>query len=233
LKSIRKIPEKLRVIPRAQMLQRGSYRLVEEQEGAVTIKGAVSGRQPPAQWNEPDWILALHEAMWDRAQFAYYEGLDAGFKLGADYGRQEAEKATADFRRMMQALEMSLLEFYNGLERWSVKLSLAVAEKVIGQAANEHEQLVKATVRRALAEIADRTRILVRVHPSDYEAMKSMRSEITSLSEGIEHFKIESDGSVTPGSCRVETPSGLLDADFTAQLAELRRALILHEEVGA
>jgi flagellar biosynthesis/type III secretory pathway protein FliH len=227
------MPEKRPVIPRAQMLQRGSYRLVEEQEGAVTIKGAVSGHRPPAQWNEPDWILALHEAMWDRAHFAYYEGLDSGFKLGTDYGHQEAEKATAEFRRMMQALEMSLLEFYNGLERWSIKLSLAVAEKVIGQAANEHEQLVKATVRRALAEIADRTRILVRVHPSDYEAMKSMRSEITSLSEGIEHFKIEADGSVTPGSCRVETPSGLLDADFTAQLAELRRALILHEEVGA
>jgi flagellar biosynthesis/type III secretory pathway protein FliH len=56
---------------------------------------------------------------------------------------------------------------------------------------------------------------------------------MTALCEGIEHFKIEADGGITPGSCRVETPSGLLDADFTTQLAELRRALILHEEAEA
>ena len=227
------MPEKLRVIPRAQMLQQGSYRLVVGQEGAVTIKGSASKHQTPAEWNATDWVLALNEAIWDQAHFAYYEGLDAGFKLGTTCGRREAEKAAADFERTLQTMEMSLLDYYNNLERWSVKLALAVAEKVIGQAADEHEQLVKTTVRRALTELADRTRILVHVHPSDYEVMKSMRSEITSLSEGIEHFKIEADGSVTPGSCRVETPSGLLDADFTTQLAELRRALILHEEVGA
>jgi len=223
------MPEKLRVIPRAQMLQQGSYRLVAGQESAVTIKGSVSKHQRPAEWNETDWVLALNEAVWDHAHFAYYEGLDAGFKLG----RQQAEQTGADFRRMLQTIEKSLLEYYDNLERWSVKLSLAVAEKVVGKAAAEHEQLVRTTVQRAITELADRTRILVHVHPSDYEVMKSMRSEITSLSEGIEHFKIEADGSVTPGSCRVETPSGLLDADFTTQLAELRRALILHEEVGA
>ena len=227
------MPEKLRVIPRAQMLLQGSYRLVEGREGAVTIKGSASKHHPPPEWNETDWVLALHDASWDHAQFAYYEGLDAGFRLGVAQGRREAEKTAADFQRTLQTMEMSLLDYYGNLERWTVKLSMAVAEKVIGQAANEHEQLAKATVRRALVELADRTRILVRVHPSDYEVMKSMRSEITSLSEGIEHFKIEADGSVTPGSCRVETPSGLLDADFTTQLAELRRALILHEEAGA
>jgi flagellar biosynthesis/type III secretory pathway protein FliH len=87
-------------------------------------------------------------------------------------------------------------------------------------------------VRQALQETADKTRLLVRVHPADYEILKTLRSEITALSEGIEHFKIEADGTITRGSCRVETASGLLDADFATQLLELRRALIPPEEVS-
>jgi len=220
----------MRVIPRAQTLPKGSYRLVEGPQGAVTIKAADSQVKKAAEWNEADWMLMLNEAVGEQAEFAYYEGLDEGFNVGLERGRSEAEAAAVNFRRALEALEMSLLEFYNGVERWTVKLAMNVAEKVIGQAADQHQELVKQTVRRAITEIADKSRVLVKVHPSDFEALKGIRSEISALSEGIEHFNIEADNSVTPGSCRVETPSGLLDADFTTQLTELRRALILHEE---
>jgi len=99
------------------MLRQGSYRLVEGQADAITIKRSSARHQSPAQWNETDWLLALHDSIGEQAQFAYYEGLDAGYKLGVAQGRLGAEKAAGEFGRMLHALEMSLLEFYNGLER--------------------------------------------------------------------------------------------------------------------
>ncbi len=225
-----KPPEKLRGIPRASTLRQGTYRLATDPSGAVIIKAAPAAGSRPTAFNETDWFLALAESSWEKAETAYYRGLDEGYKVGLERGRKEAEEAAVHFRRALEGMEMSLLEFYAGVERWSVKLAMTIAEKVIGRAADQHEDLVRQTVRRAIQETADRTRILVRVHPSDFDTLKSMRSDITALSEGIEHLRIEADDGVTPGSCRVETPSGLLDADFTTQLAELRRALLLHEE---
>lgn len=232
MRGSRKPPEKLRGIPRAGTLRQGSYRLVTDPSQTVIIKPPAAAAQRQTELNETDWFYQMLDAVWDKAEKAYYQGLDEGYKIGLEKGRAESQEVAVNFRRTLETLDLSLLEFYSGVERWSVKLAMNLAEKIIGRAAEQHQELVKQTVRQAIQETADKTRILVRVHPSDYETLKALRSEITALSEGIEHFKIEADGAVTPGSCRVETPSGLLDADFTTQLRELRRALILHEEAA-
>jgi flagellar assembly protein FliH len=228
----RKPPEKLRTIPKAKTLRLGSYRLVTDPAQSVMIKPVEASPRKPVELNETDWFYQMLDSIWDKAETAYYQGLDEGFKLGLERGQSEAQALAVNFRRTLETLDVTLLEFYTGVEHWSVKLSMNIAEKVIGGAAEEHRDLVKQTVRQALQETADKTRLLVRVHPADYEILKTLRSEITALSEGIEHFKIEADSTITRGSCRVETASGLLDADFATQLLELRRALIPPEEVS-
>ena len=220
----------MRGIPRAMTLRQGSYRLVAGSAQSVMIKPAEPSVKKPADLNETDWFYQMLDAVWDKAEKAYYHGLDEGYALGLEKGRSESQELTVAFRRAIETLDLGLLEFYSGVERWSVKLAMNIAEKVVGRAADQHLDLIKQTVRQAIQETADKTRILVRVHPSDYEVLKGIRTEITALSEGIEHFKIEADNAITPGSCRVESPSGLLDADFTTQLQELRRALIMREE---
>jgi flagellar assembly protein FliH len=226
-----KHPEKLRAIPRAQMLRQGSYRLSSDPAQAVVIKSARTLHKKPVEMNETDWFYSVLDAVWEKSEQAYYQGLDEGFGIGLRRGQAQSGEAAANFRRVLETLELNLLEFYSGVEHWSVKLAVNLAEKVIGNAADQHQDLIKETVRRTIKESADKSQILVRVHPSDYEVLRSVRTEITALSEGIEHFKIEADGGITPGSCRVETPSGLLDADFSTQMRELRRALDVPEEI--
>lgn len=220
--------ETVSVIPRAQTIRRGSYRLVEDPSGAVTVKIPSLDGGAAGELNQTDWFLYLMDSGWEKAEEAYYRGLEEGFQMGLSAGRSDV----VNFRRTLESLDMSLLEFYSGVERWSVKLALKIAEKVVGQAAREQEDLVRQTVRRAIQETADKTRILIKVNPGDLEVLKGVRDEIGDLFEGIEHFKIETDMSIAPGSCRVTSPSGLLDADFTTQLQELRRALIFQSESG-
>jgi flagellar biosynthesis/type III secretory pathway protein FliH len=230
MRSFKKAPEKLRGMLKAGTLRQGSYRLVTDPSQTVVIKPATPISKKQAELNETDWFYQMLDAVWEQAEQAYYQGLEEGYTAGLEKGREDAKQIALNFRRTLETMETNLLEYYTGVEHWSVKLSLSVAEKVVGRAAEQHLDLIQQTVRQAIQETADKTRLLVRVHPADFETLKDIRTEITALSEGIEHFKIEADGAVTPGSCRIETPAGLLDADFNTQLHELRRALIQHEE---
>lgn len=238
MKSQKKIPEKLQRLPRSETFRSGSYRLYDGPENAVKVSYKNRGLVDDSGFSSTDWVLLLVDAGWEKAHETYYQGLDEGYAMGyaaglaegLQEGSRRAEQATATFEQALFAMEKNLLQFYTGVERWSVKLALHIAEKVVEKAANEHEDLIKQTVRKAITETADKTRILIRVNPTDFQALKDFRADVREISEGTEHFKIEVDASITPGSCRVETPSGLVDADFTTQLGELRRVLILHEE---
>lgn len=238
MKSPKETPKKLPKLPRTETYRSGSYRLFDGPDNAVKVTHKYRTQGDGSDFSNTDWALLLVDAGWEKAHEAYYQGLDEGYRMGqaagliegSQEGKCNAEKAEAAFEQALFALEKNLLQFYVGVERWSVKLALHIAEKVVESVANEHKDLVKQTVRKAIAETADKTRILIRVNPSDFQALKDFRADIREISEGTEHFKIEVDTSITPGSCRVETPSGLVDADFMTQLGELRRALILHEE---
>ena len=240
MKGVKKTLENLHQLPRAKTFRTGSYRLFEGQENAVRVVPKYREMVDASGLSNTDWALLLVDAGWEKAQETYYKGLDEGYGKGyADglaaglrEGSAGAQQAAATFEQVLFSMERNLLQFYSGVERWSVKLAMQIAGKVVESAADEHEDLVKQTVRKAIAETADKTRILIRVNPCDFKALKGFRSDIRDLPEGTDHFKIEVDASVTPGSCRIETPSGLVDADFTTQLGELRKALILHEEAG-
>ncbi len=224
----------MRTLPKAQTMKSGSYRYIEGPDQAVLVRHSPKRDADTENMSGTDWMLLFMDAGWEKAENAYYQGLEEGYAMGLQeglhQGRCEAEKTADCFTETLTNLESRLMKYYDGVERWAVKLAMKIAEKVIAQAASENKNLVEQTVRKAIAETADKSRIVIKVNPSDYEALKEFKTSVTALSEGIEHFRMESDAGITPGSCRVETPSGLLDADFTTQIGELRRALILQEE---
>jgi flagellar assembly protein FliH len=225
---------KLDNVPPAKMFRQGSYRFISGPGKSVLVRHSSEESTDISGLNNTDLLLLAVDAGWEKAEQAYYQGLEEGFATGysqgISQGRSEAQQTALAMEHSLNSVESSLLKFYSDLERWTVKLAMKIAEKIIGKAADEQENLVHQTVRRALAEVADKTKVLVKVNPADYEALKDFRTSVTALTEGIEHFKIEADSGITPGSCRIETPSGLLDADFTTQISELRRALVLQEE---
>ncbi|TKJ42226.1 hypothetical protein CEE37_00690 [candidate division LCP-89 bacterium B3_LCP] len=234
MKGLTKSPQKCEGLPPTKTLKTGTYKLFEGAQEAVVVRNRHRVSSQEDTLTDSDLLLQLVDGGWEKAEKAYYEGLDEGYSMGFTVGLREgyakAERTTDFFKQALDSVEKGLLRFYAGVERWSVKLSMTIAEKVIEKAAHEHEDIVKQTVRKAIAETADKTKIIIKVNPTDLEILKDLRSDISELSEGIDHLKFEVDAGVTPGSCRVETPSGLVDADFTTQLSELRKALILHEE---
>ncbi|MFH1863096.1 MAG: FliH/SctL family protein [bacterium] len=214
--------------PQKRTLPSGSYRFSKDHPVAVKSdyersRKSHSPRSDPL--NATDWGLNFLDSGWAQAEQAYYQGIEEGYITGLECGRREVEAVALQFQQTLQSLESGLLQFYHEIQKWSIQLTLAVAEKVIEQAAQDYKGIVEQQIRRAIHEAADRTRILVRINPADFEVLQSIRTEINGLSEGIEHFKVEADQAITQGSCEVRTPSEEIQADFRIQLSEIQRVL--------
>jgi flagellar biosynthesis/type III secretory pathway protein FliH len=105
-----------------------------------------------------------------------------------------------------------------------VKLVFAIAEKVIGQQMKENDQAILGVVSQAL-DSAIGNKILVRVHPSDYEKLKAQEAQLLSQVEATKTISFKEDDSVKVGGCIVESEIGTVDAQLDTQLSAIKKAL--------
>ncbi|MEM6672751.1 MAG: FliH/SctL family protein [Planctomycetota bacterium] len=142
------------------------------------------------------------------AAIAYARGRDdalreAGALLQAAAERLDAAREAAEETLSSDAVELA------------VEIARQLLKVEVDAAGYDLETIVRAAL--AAADV-DRGHCVVRLHPSDAEAVSSV-----ALREGTE---IRSDEDVPRGSVQVQTPRGLLVRDPEAALDEIREQLL-------
>ncbi|HJY75112.1 MAG TPA: FliH/SctL family protein [Burkholderiales bacterium] len=151
-------------------------------------------------------------------------------------GRQEGReaglaKATAEHAAQLKALAGLVRGARGRLDEGIGELSELGAEvvyeavcKLLGQVFASREGVI-AAVREVVRGARERSRLTVRVSPSDYA---TIRAHLDKVLEGLEAGAAEvvADERVELGGCLLETPSGSLDGRLEVQLANLRLALL-------
>lgn len=92
-------------------------------------------------------------------------------------------------------------------------LAVAVARRVVGEALEARPERVRALVREALSRVRRASRVRVRVHPADAEALADLPAELVP------------DEALARGDCVVDSDLGEVDARIEVRLEALRRAL--------
>ena len=143
-----------------------------------------------------------------------------GFEEGVEQGQAEltgkiAQAAVAHERILREA------------EPEIVRMVMEIAEKVIGR--EMKKGAVVDVVKKALTQSVGQ-RIMVRIHPSDLEAVKERQGEILSLAGEGRAISVKEDEEVPAGGCIVETELGTVDARLETQLKAIRKALGLSEK---
>lgn len=149
-----------------------------------------------------------------------------GYRAGVEQGVRSAtqlierlEKDIADLREERAAL-------HRETEEQMLMLILDLAEKVIRHEVKTDRSVVARTIRLCLRRLRDREEVTVRVSPSELEAVRALRDEILSSSEGVHEFGVIDDRRVSPGGCVVEASSGDFDARIETQIEELRKKVM-------
>ena len=136
--------------------------------------------------------------------------------------RESVERFTGAVKDMMAQREDLIL----AAEEEVVRLAVAVARRIVGDAVRVEEELVLDTVRRALRHVVEKESVVLRVNPEDLRIVREHESDWLAVLEGTRSLDIVEDGRVRRGGCLVETEAGNVEAQIEKQLATIERALV-------
>lgn len=148
-----------------------------------------------------------------------------GYAAGEAEGREKLIKAAE--RLMKVAVEIASVKprLLREAEGETVALVCEIAVRVLGPLASERPECVVNVVNRAIAAIADREVVTIRVNPADLQFVIDSKPEIMSSVDGLKNLTFIDDHSVEAGGCIIETPSTEIDARLKTQLDEIIRVL--------
>lgn len=211
----------------------------------VDQKASTAARRPEIDVL-PDEAGVVHKRVIDARAKA--DEILAAAETDAERIRGEAEAALAQAKREAEAavkrgyaegeskglaqvteklLELQQLkaDFYEQAEPETIRLVMAIAEKVIGRLVEEHRDVVVGVVRQAL-ERAIGDRITVRLHPEDYKTVTAEEGTFREVVDRTRRLTFREDESIARGGCIVETEVGTIDAQLETQLKAIRKALV-------
>jgi flagellar assembly protein FliH len=135
--------------------------------------------------------------------------------LNADQQKNQARITTA-----IEAFRIERQKYFKDVEREVVRLSLAIASRVLHREAQMDPLFLAGAVRVALDKLADSSGVVLRVAP----AQVLVWQEMFRLSENANaQPEILGDLSLSSGECVLETRLGTIEVGVQAQLEEIEK----------
>jgi type III secretion system HrpE/YscL family protein len=163
-----------------------------------------------------DRLQALHDDQARRLAAAEQDGHAAGHEQGLAEGRQAARQELAE---RLLALNDDARRQHEQLRQQVVPLALQVVHKLLGGFAPD--AVLAALARTAMDDLLPSPGLTLWVHPEQCEAVRSRLSGHTG--EPAWPGEVRADPSGAPGTCRLETDHGSVDASLPTQLDQLQR----------
>lgn len=158
---------------------------------------------------------------------------DQGQAKGLAEGERKERERTAAARQQEQTLVANAVRqlddawktFSQTAEADVTALAFSLATRILRERAAEHQDVVAAQLKAALATIRESGVVTVRTHPSDIPALEAARAELSRDRTPALVLHIEGDASFSRGSCVVQTTNRLVDASLDTQLLRLGEVL--------
>lgn len=158
-----------------------------------------------------------------------------GFAQGVNDGRAAAQAEMDEMLETMRGLiEMASVERHKIIETAEpeiVRLSVAIAERILNQHVALDNETVLEMTRSAITRLVNRETVTVRVNPADVEIMREHRDKLMSMND-IDNMRIIEDQRVDRGGVLIETDAGTIDAKISTQLREARRLLAVEDPIS-
>lgn len=163
------------------------------------------------------------------------EGRIAGLESGRTEGFDAAEQSHSPrLAAIAEGWDEALQAFLAGRDqlreearRDLLRLSIAIAERVLGQLPEHDPTIVAAQVDAAVKMLAGATRLRVRVHPEDKPIIESHFGTAQAMIGAAAEFDVvmEVDPEIVRGGCLVSAGDGEVDARLDAQMSRIVKGL--------
>jgi flagellar assembly protein FliH len=164
-------------------------------------------------------------------QDAYGKGMTQGKEQGKQQGYTEAKE---EFDERVAALQQKVhevcttvanekLRLLQESENTCIRLSFAVAKKVVKQEVDENREIVCNVIKDALGYISSYDGLRVRVHPADADTLSGKQGFWHELTGDNDRVRVVEDETIQQGGAVVESHFGDVDARIGVQLSEINQ----------
>ena len=224
-----------RVIRTAQVTEAAHYTVVPFDLDEVPALAEMTPDQSvagatAANHTERERLLALalqeFEQRLHQREQVYVEGIREADARAEAKLRAEVTAAVARFTSAVDALQAERSALLLGAEETAVRLTLAIARKIVADTVRIDEKFVLQIVRRALRYAAEAHQVVVRVHPSDLGLVQEHAAEWAQAARRSRSLRIEADDQQQRGSCVIGTEACEIAAAIEDQLRVIETALV-------
>ncbi len=143
--------------------------------------------------------------------------------------RQGEETALNEFQQNLFESREIREKVWRETEKDLLRLSVRLAEKIIGREIKKDTKAIIDIVSTALQNARQQERLTVRVNPSDLPTVEKEKEKFSSGGR-IQFVDFVADPRVSTGGCLIESEVGTIDARLETQLRVLERALLSQSE---
>jgi flagellar assembly protein FliH len=158
-------------------------------------------------------------------EIGFQQGFEQGVQQGGIAAQQQVYQQLIESRDIfIQAIRQRHL-MLTSCEPQLARLSVKIAEKLVGEELKCNPETIIGIVRTALHGIGDRDEVAIRVNPADYDQVIAHRSDFEKMIEGLKKFEITADAAIDLGGAAIETNLGNIDARLNTRVAALTAGL--------
>jgi flagellar assembly protein FliH len=188
---------------------------------SLTRPGQATSANPPARASAAMEQRSLELDRTRKLELAHarQEGVDEGLRQGREAAAGEVQNASDRLARTLQEVAQQRNKLRAEAEREIVKLSLAIAQRILFREISTDPDAIAGIVNAALQKLQKRNIARVKVYPAGAPAVRAAleRTGNTPLIEVVP------DPSLAIGGLLFETSQGDLDASIETQLQEIQR----------
>lgn len=163
---------------------------------------------------------------------AYARGHEAGERAGLEAGLESGYKEAASLIKtascLIEKLECLRQEITEKSQKDILKLSMAIARKVVHAEITVNKEVVAAILKAAVKKLDVKDSVKVRLNPKDAEYISGKKHELLGAMDSVREMIIAEDLSVPRGGCVVEAGLAEVDARLAQQLDEITDGLMMN-----
>jgi flagellar assembly protein FliH len=149
-----------------------------------------------------------------------------GFTEGVEFQKKEVLPVLEAISAMTGTIPLIRKDVIAKTEEQIVKLSLAIAEKVINQEVVTRKEVIIGVLKGVLKNVAETEGMRIRLNPQDFRYIMEVKKDFLQSVDGVRNVVFEEDVSIKRGGVVVETMFGEVDARLESQIKEIRTAML-------
>ena len=136
---------------------------------------------------------------------------------------------------MKAAAEQLSHEYERWLSRWeasAIRLSVAVAEKLMTRELKHHPEAGRKMIVQALQLVSSVKRLTVRLNPRDLQTLGEAAEQFVADVAEADEVVFVPDDSIASGGCQLDTQHGTIDARIETLLDRVTAELLQEDDMG-